>query len=341
MRVTEWTFIRKPLKRLPTNEVPVLNQVDGHTNGSPVIHVNGYAKPSDRKPSVAESPALTGALWDACNLLINARGYGWNWAQEFPSETRPTSSKTAFLSSTFMSALQHFLIADMALNAVRFSSPSTFGSPAGGTIFDPSLPSVHRYARSTLITLLSGITVNSSLQTIYDLSTIIGVLVFRQRPAQWPPIFDSPWHSTSLTMLWSKRWHQNLRSMFIAIGARPLSFFVGRVGGVIGAFFWSAILHDWALWCTGRGTEFWSVGGFFLMMGVGCIGEALFAKWTGRKVRGWAGWLWTVGWVLGWGNILVDAHARKGFLGSKFMPARYMQYLPSQIFLSLVSRSVA
>jgi hypothetical protein len=106
----------------------------------------------------------------------------------------------------------------------------------------------------------------------------------------------------------------------------------------MGAFFVSAILHDWGLWSTGRGTDFWRVGGFFLIMGVGCIMESLFTKLTGLKVRGWIGWLWTTVWVVGWGSILVDAYARKGLIGSKFMPKEYM---PSQLLLSYIFGSPA
>lgn len=102
----------------------------------------------------------------------------------------------------------------------------------------------------------------------------------------------------------------------------------------MGAFLWSAVLHDWGLWGTGRGTDFWNVGGFFLMMGVGCVMEALFKKATGVAVGGWAGWLWTMSWVVGWGNILVDGYVRKGLLASNFIPQKYM---PSQILLSYLS----
>ena len=79
----------------------------------------------------------------------------------------------------------------------------------------------------------------------------------------------------------------------------------------MGAFFWSAVLHDFGMWGVGRGTEFWSIGGFFLMHGVGCILEALFKKATGMKVGGWVGWVWTMSWLVGWGHLLVDAYARR------------------------------
>jgi hypothetical protein len=168
----------------------------------------------------------------------------------------------------------------------------------------------------------------------YDVFTLVGILIFQQRPEQWPPLFNSPWLATSITAYWSSRWHQLFRGSFIGIGAKPLSFFVGRVGGVMGAFLVSAVMHDWGLWPMGRGTEFWSVGGFFLMMGVGCVLEALFKKATGLKVGGWAGWFWTMSWVVGWANIYMDAYARKGLIGSKFLPE---EYTPSQMLLSYIS----
>lgn len=326
MRVTEWTFVKRPLKRLSVNE-PSVSQFCGHTTG---VNLNEDAEPSEGSISGTQ---ITQALWNACDLIFNMRGHGWNWAQGWrpPRETRPTSSTTAFLSVTSFSVFGHFLLFDLLLNIIRSFSPSTFGSPTGGTIYDPSLSCFPRYTRSTFISLLSGTAIYAMVQMGYDISTIISILIFRQDPVQWPPIFDSPWRSTSLIACWSKRWHQALRSPFINIGAKPLSFLVGRVGGVMGAFLWSAVLHDWGLWGTGRGTDFWGVGGFFLMMGVGCIVETLFKKTTGLKVDGWAGWLWTMSWVVGWGNILIDAYARKGILGNTFMPKEYM---PSQILFS-------
>jgi hypothetical protein len=101
----------------------------------------------------------------------------------------------------------------------------------------------------------------------------------------------------------------------------------------MGAFFWSAILHDFGLWGMGKGTDFWSAGLFFLMMGVGVIVEALFKKATRRKVGGWAGWLWTMGWVVGWGTLLVDCYARLGLVGSQIIPEGYR---PSQILLPYI-----
>lgn len=92
----------------------------------------------------------------------------------------------------------------------------------------------------------------------------------------------------------------------------------------MGAFFWSGLLHDWGMWGMGHGTEFSHVGGFFLMMGVGCIMEALFKMATGVKVDGWVGWVWTMSWMVGWGIPMLDAWARRGLVASKFVPEEFM-----------------
>jgi hypothetical protein len=337
MRAIEWAFIQKYLRRIPVSELDIA-QPNGDANDDLNVVANGIANghgAPGKSPLCENAPTLSGALWDACDLSFNLRGHGWNWAQNwyFPPERRPTSSTSAFLTTTLLSAIKNLLLFDLALTTVRSFSPSTFGSSIGGTIYDYSFPPYRRYAQSTFITLAAGIAICAVMQMGYDILTIVCIPILQQRPTQWPPLFDSPWLSTSLADCWGRRWHQVFRGSFIGIGARPFSFLVGRVGGVMGAFFWSAILHDFGMWGMGRGTEFWSVGGFFLIQGCGCILEALFKKATGLKVGGWAGWLWTMGWMAGWGHLMVDAWARRGLVGSKFLPEGYM---PSQILLSYI-----
>lgn len=303
MRVIEWSFYQRPLERCDKSQ-----------------HVGDQS--SQRNGSIDTPVSLDRALWDACDLISNFRGINWKWSQGIfiPKETRPTGSAPAFLARTILSALLHFALFDMSVHTVRSFSPLTFGSPIGGTIFDASLPPLIRYVRSSSITLLSGIMFYAVIQWIYDLNTINFMILFRQSPSQWPPLFNAPWRATSVSDFWGKRWHQLFRTSFVQVGAKPLSFLIGRVGGVMGAFFLSAVIHDWGMWPMGRGSNFRTVGTCFLMMGVGCILEAVFKKLSGSEVRGWWGWLWTMVWVVGWGNLLVDAWARTGLLGSTIMP---------------------
>lgn len=295
MRAIEWTIYREPLCKNDT---------------------------SPPRTDTKSPPTLTGALWDACDLTTNFRGVGWNWSQgfRFPTERRSTESTPAFLAQTILSAVIHFAIFDACVYSVGSFSPSTIGSPAGGTIFDPTLPSLARYARSSVITLLAGVMFYAVIQGIYDINTVNFIILFRQRPAQWPPLYDAPWKATSVAQFWAKGWHQLFRSSFVSVGARPLSFLIGRVGGVLGAFLLSGILHDWGMWAMARGTQSRKICGFFLMMGIGCILEALFRKAAGVRVQGWWGRSWTMMWIVGWGNLLVDAWARIGLLGSNVVP---------------------
>ena len=325
MRALEWGFVQKPLWRLPVKDLRPAGSYPGeaieHRNGHANGHVNELTK-----QKFEQSVTVTQAMWDAFDLIFNLRGYGWNWTKNwyFPTETRSTTSTPSFLMSTLFSACKYYIIFDLCLTTARVISPPDASKLTGGSIFDPSLPPALYYTIPCILTLICGMTVCASIQLIYDVLTIISVVVLQQHPVQWPPIADHPWLSTSLTLCWSKRWHQLFRSSFIGVGARPLSWLFGRVGGVVGAFFWSAILHDWGMWGLGHGTEFSHVGGFFLMMGVGCIMETLFKKVTGVKVRGLAGWVWTMCWMIGWGIPMIDAWTRRGLLANKFVPEEYM-----------------
>jgi hypothetical protein len=241
----------------------------------------------------------------------------------------------AFLLVVLLSLVKHILFLDALQYTIQSFSPPTFGSPSGGTIFLPSLPPLHRYTRSSFISLLSGFIVYCAIQIGYDFSTLCGVVLFRQYPTQWPPLFNEPWRSTSLSQFWAKRWHQVFRNSFIFMGGKPLAFLAGRAGGVMGVFLISGLLHDLGMWGMGRGTEFQSVAGFFLMMGFGILIEGMWKNVSGKKVGGWAGWIWTMLWAIAWSNVLVDAWLRRGLAGSLFMPESRR---PSKIFVDHLLR---
>ncbi|KAG2367225.1 hypothetical protein BDR07DRAFT_1272627 [Suillus spraguei] len=283
VRTLEWTvqtkpFIRVPARRLSTN-VP--------------------------KPN---------SMLDAFDLACNFRGCGWDWSQGLyvPPETHPTSSRLAFAMSALISGLKHSFIFGVAHSAMQSFSPDTFGSVNGGTIFDYSLPPHLRYLRSTIITTLCASLSYSIIQVAYELIVPLGVLLFRQHPDQWPPSFDSPWRTTSVREFWSRRWHQRLRRLFIFLGGYPLSLLFGRAGGVVGAFLASGFIHYLGLVAIDPSAEMWRSLLPFGMMGVGMVIERAVA---GNKTGGWIGWIWTMCWLVLWGNMIVDGWARTGFLG--------------------------
>jgi len=292
MRLIEWTFYREPLRR----------------------------RSNDKDSDATQD--LRGAAWDALDLFFNLRGCGWEWSKglQVPEETRPIHSPPAFALATLLSLVKHVLYFDTSHFIVQSFSPTTIGSSTGGTIFDPSKPPALRYLCAIVMAHFGSYGIYCGIQSFYDLATLVGVLVFRHSPAQWPPLFGFHLGATSLGNLWAKRWHQMFRQSFICLGGNPLQFLLGRFGGVLGAFLVSGVLHDWGMWGMGKGTEFSSVGGYFLMNGVGIILEAMWKKATGYKIGGWRGQLWTVSWATCWASILVDAWARRGLYGSTFIP---------------------
>ncbi|KAG7442892.1 uncharacterized protein BT62DRAFT_988546 [Guyanagaster necrorhizus] len=240
----------------------------------------------------------------AMQLCFTGRYHEWNLSSglHVPAEWRPTNSRTMFVLATLAPQLIHTPL-----------SPNTFGSPTGGTIFTANgVPDLH----STYITLLSGIVLYSATQSAYDACANFCVFFLQRNPTQWPSFFDRPWQSTSLHHFWAKGWHQ-----FVAPGGRPLyALGFGRTGAVLGSFTVSSILHISSHWGLGRCSEWATMGGYFIIQGVGVVLEGIWKKVTGYRVGGILGWLWTVAWVVGWGNIVIDAWARAGLIGSVFFP---------------------
>ncbi|KAF8064409.1 hypothetical protein FPV67DRAFT_221191 [Lyophyllum atratum] len=305
MRMMVWTFKMKPIWRVST-----LGEVTSqfYTTSPPTL------RPKE----------LFVAAFELC---CNLRGIGWSWSQNLhiPRETRPTRSKRAFVIATATQLVIHVVMIDILIYAIQSLAPTTVGSARGGSIFEADLKPSLRYAKAILLTFLTGMFTYSILQAGYLFYTLAGVLIFRQHISLWPPAFEAPWLSTSLNEFWSKRWHQFFRDPFFTLGGYPmLLLFVGRAGAVLGTFFMSSILHSFAFWGMGRGTDFMRVGGYFIVNGIGVLLEHIWRSVTGRRVGGWCGRIWTYIWIVGWGHFLVEAWAVKGFMSGTFLP-RYLR----------------
>lgn len=136
---------------------------------------------------------------------------------------------------------------------------------------------------------------------VYNLVTLIGVLLFRHDPTSWPPIFDRPWASESLHEFWSKRWHQLLRQTFLTLGGYPFQALFGLPGLILGTFLASGLYHHWSLHAMGRGTDSRAIW-FFVGQAVGVALERAWYKVTGRKISGWMGTVWVWVWIVGGGQ---------------------------------------
>ena len=277
------------------------------------------------------SQAYSQILLDAADLSVNLRGIGWSWSHlpNAPTESRP--SVTVFL-HTLVSILFHLAASDVTHRFVQLFGPNTISSPEGGSIFDLSLSPLIRYSCSTLITFSVGFMIYASMQAMYQIFSLFSLIFLCHSPTQWPPLFDHPWLATSLSQFWSRRWHQLFKDIFVSFGGNTLDLLMGRIGRVLGAFFVSGLLHAFGLWGLGQGGEFLKVIGFFMIMALGILLENSWKFFTGSRVDGFFGRVWTFVWLVGWGNILVDAWTTKGLIGSIFFPDRFR---PSTYILSM------
>lgn len=268
------------------------------------------------------APSHHGALRNGFDLLNNPRGIGWTWGRSTPLPHNPSAgaSNGAFTLTLLITLAKDIAVLVGAPLVMALISPSTFASPDGGTIFTPSLPLVPRALRACALTALFGVTAFHGIEEAYTASALLTfllpILPFRT-PAAWPPLAERPWRAYSLAHFWSACWHQWIRRPLLVLGAAPGGLVAGRAGAVLGAFAVSEALHDLGMWGLGGDVPF---TGFFLMMGVGMLLEEAWARTMGVKVGGWAGRVWTMAWVVGWGTLLVDAWLRRGVIGEIVLP---------------------
>ena len=156
-------------------------------------------------------------LLDGLDLIFNLRGI-WSWSYKpFPSmSTRSTSIPVIIAKLLFKLVVFH-----ASQYLVQYLRP-TVDVPAGDILFDPTLSSmVPCCAWASLYTLFEGVVVFVAMDVSYHASTLVGLILLRQSAWQWPPLFNRPWTSTSITDCWGFRWHQIFRHEFAALSPRP------------------------------------------------------------------------------------------------------------------------
>ncbi|KAI6138130.1 hypothetical protein BKA82DRAFT_4250756 [Pisolithus tinctorius] len=186
---------------------------------------------------------------DALDLSTNVRGIGWNWSKSLP-----------------------YVLLSTWYHSIHF--PETFTVLSGGTIFDATLP--------PLILAIFAV-----MQLIYDIATLIGVIVAS---------------TVSADIRCCRGW--------------PLGIAFGRMGYVLGSFLASGVVHNIVVVMLNQNVEWWCMLLAFGMMAVGVLLEHMFTRMTGKEVGGWVGRVWSMAWLLVWGSIMMDGFARAGLLAS-------------------------
>ena len=150
----------------------------------------------------------------------------------------------------------------------------------------------------------------------------LSIALLNDLPSRWgPPAVRVPWLSTSVSEFWSKRWHQFLRITFMMVGYWPVQAALRPVAGrrvaniaaITGTFLASGLLHD-----MGRvtlapepGFAVTQVTLFFALQPFAIFAEQFWEYCTGRRVRGFWGWLWTASWLLATAPLLLEVSTTK------------------------------
>jgi hypothetical protein len=308
MRATVWAVAREPYRRQsPAN-----------------------------KHSKLDPESVYTTFWNAWDLMFNKRGIGWNWPRGLvvPEPAFETDSRLAFILLSAARLTLHALGFDACRQIIRMLSLDTLGSLNGGSLLDHTLSSLLELLRSVFVSFFTAWMPYFSMQCGYQFLAIVCIVLFQQHPSQWPPIFDSPWLSTSLSEFWGRRWHQLMRDVVLNLGGQPFNRLFGRFGGLFGAFLVSGIVHDIKLRAIGRGGNSVAIIGFWVMNGVGVVLERIWTKTTGRRLGGVWGWVWTFGWLSLWGILVVDEWAKVG----RFQASSLQSWLA---FVSLVRQCLA
>ncbi|KAI9064269.1 hypothetical protein FKP32DRAFT_615882 [Trametes sanguinea] len=278
------------------------------------------AQPSSKASVTAEdsrSSRLPPWLSDALEVGLTIRGIGWKFGRGVyvPDVHRP-AERSAYLRRTAMSVLRTLFLVDLFDSFLEILPGM---SVDGGTIFLPNLPLVLRYLVSTGLHLCTGITVIYGLEMWYDIASLIGVGLFHQPPALWPPMHDIPARIISLHEFWSKGWHQILRDTFLVLGGYPGQWIAGNIGMLFGTLIASGLFHEFGLYLGGAPFDA-RVLLFFIAQAFGILAEKTYKALTGRRVGGWIGMAWAAIFVLGVGQICTESWIARGAGGRSLVP---------------------
>ncbi|KAI4522365.1 hypothetical protein K525DRAFT_223306 [Schizophyllum commune Loenen D] len=286
-------------------------------------------------PNVPSGPSWAPAwLHDAVELLITMRGlkYKFGHGVHIPHETRPLE-RGPFLRATLRLFITKFLIVDFLETCIKLF-PGV-GSPFGGSMIYPELPTAQRLLVALAIHAMTGTAIVIGFEMVYYLITLIAVGLLHSDPIYWPPVLDGPHLAESMHQLWSTSWHQMLRNTFVTYGGIPglvLGREIGRfIGGekgakvvgnslaVVGTFLASGLFHEVSMSAMGRGWDNAPII-FFAMQAPILFLERAWRVVTGKRVGGWPGRLWVYFVMFVLAQPMVNSWHRRGLGGGLVIP---------------------
>ncbi|KAG9005312.1 hypothetical protein FRB95_007575 [Tulasnella sp. JGI-2019a] len=290
--------------------------------------MNGNGWHSNGSVGHREEPPVS---WkESFRYLCDPRGITYDFgASAFKApEYRNVNNRTTFLLSSMWEVVFKLVMLDVFQTIIQSVPGTTIGTPGGGSIFIEGVPAPVQFVVATLLSISMGSAIYCGMDLMHHNFTIVSVGLFGGDPAEHPPLFWKPLSGTSLRQLWSKRWHPLFRQEFTALGFRIGNMVMGQLGGLLGVFMLSGLLHDVGIWGMGKGTDPWRIIGFFYLQGVGIALEGIWKKATGKSVGGPWGRLWTWSWMIATAHLVVEAWLQRGLGGDTILlPDKYRPIL--------------
>ncbi|KAH9443042.1 hypothetical protein Pst134EB_027396 [Puccinia striiformis f. sp. tritici] len=127
-----------------------------------------------------------------------------------------------------------------------------------------------------------------------------------------PILFQkTPLQAKSMTEFWGRHWHHLIKNLILEAGAVPFTSFLVwvfgtgklhpkalRLAGILAAFTISGLIHEAGVWTAGPIDPKFKTTIFFISQGVGVCLENTFKTFSGRKVNGILGRIWTFSWLI-------------------------------------------
>ena len=121
----------------------------------------------------------------------------------------------------------------------------------------------------------------------------ITAVVLRARGRLVTPIMNRPAIASSVSEFWGKRWNLAFRDYAHVTLFIPLARKWGAAIGSIAGFVFSGVIHELAISLPARGGYGWPML-YFLIQGLGVLGERQFTKWGWWKPGSVASRCWAV-----------------------------------------------
>jgi hypothetical protein len=123
-------------------------------------------------------------------------------------------------------------------------------------------------------------------------------LAWRRAGVDAVPLMRSPARSTSLGEFWGRRWNTGFHELASRFTFQPLRPSIGVIGAMLTTFVASGLIHELVI-SVPAGGGYGFPTGYFVLQGLGVVGErSAPGRWLGLG-RGWRGWLFTAAFTAG------------------------------------------